>query len=194
MHFPQRKIVCSTLIKVTLNLILNSQCRNELTFVVWLGAKQVTSHYLNQWRSITLTHICISKPQSISTLANHFILNSYMQMLWHHLSKQEIKKLLTLETDPWKSAILPPSMLPNLESTSLCHESYFRVTLDWTWAGNNNHMKRTIPTTISTLKRTFYIAQCLQSEVIPTLPNSMQIGPNSCFVSEVSNVLRDCLK
>ena len=50
-------------------------------------------------------------------------------------SKQNPSNLVaapTLDTWVWNSAISLPSMLPNLLSTSLCHESYFSVTLDWT--------------------------------------------------------------
>ena len=32
-------------------------------FRYWLGADQVTTHYLNQWLFILLTHICITRPQ-----------------------------------------------------------------------------------------------------------------------------------
>ena len=39
---------------------------------------------------------------------------------------------LTLEIWEWNSAMLEPSICPNLLSTSLCQESYFRFTLDWT--------------------------------------------------------------
>ena len=34
-------------------------------FRKWLGTKQATSHYLNQWLSISLTHICATRPQWI---------------------------------------------------------------------------------------------------------------------------------
>ena len=42
--------------------------RFELTifqhwFRQWLGADQATSHYLNQWWLILLTHICVTRPQ-----------------------------------------------------------------------------------------------------------------------------------
>ena len=33
----------------------------------WLGAAQVTSRYLNQWRLSLLTHICVTRPQIIHT-------------------------------------------------------------------------------------------------------------------------------
>ena len=33
------------------------------TFQQWLGAYQATSHYLNQWWLVLLTHICITRPQ-----------------------------------------------------------------------------------------------------------------------------------
>ena len=35
-------------------------------FRLWLGAGQATSHYLNQWWSSLLTHICVSRPQWVN--------------------------------------------------------------------------------------------------------------------------------
>ena len=35
-------------------------------FRLWLGAVQVTSHYLNQWWLISPTHICVTRPQCVN--------------------------------------------------------------------------------------------------------------------------------
>ena len=35
-------------------------------FWLWLGADQATSHYLNQWWSCLLTHICVTRPQWVN--------------------------------------------------------------------------------------------------------------------------------
>lgn len=48
-------------------------------------------------------------------------------------------RLLTLEICEWNSVMLEPSICPNLLSTSLCHESYFRFTFDWTCGGSSVH-------------------------------------------------------
>ena len=32
-------------------------------FIWWLGVGQATSHYLNQWWSALLTHVCVTRPQ-----------------------------------------------------------------------------------------------------------------------------------
>jgi len=45
----------------------------------------------------------------------------------------------TLDTWPWNSTISLPSMLPNLLTTSLCHASYFRPTLAWTYRRKAMH-------------------------------------------------------
>ena len=36
----------------------------------WLGADQATSHYLNQWWSTLLMHICITQPQWVNWFCN----------------------------------------------------------------------------------------------------------------------------
>ena len=41
-------------------------------FKWWLGAEQVTSHYLNQWWLSLLTHICITRPQWVNRISNHW--------------------------------------------------------------------------------------------------------------------------
>ena len=48
-------------------------------------------------------------------------------------------RLLTLEIWEWNSVMLEPSICPNLLSTSLCQESYFRFTFDWTCGGRSVH-------------------------------------------------------
>ena len=35
-------------------------------FREWLGACQATSHYLNQWCLILMTHICVTRPQWVN--------------------------------------------------------------------------------------------------------------------------------
>ena len=37
-------------------------------FIYWLGAVQAASHYLNQWWSSCLTHICVTRPQWIQQI------------------------------------------------------------------------------------------------------------------------------
>ena len=63
--------------------------RFELTtfqhlFRWWLGADQVTSHYLNQWWSSLLTHICVTLPQWVNVLFKSccWILG-YLLQGWH---------------------------------------------------------------------------------------------------------------
>ena len=36
----------------------------------WLGPEQATSHYLSQWWSVSLTHICVTRPQWVSKVTN----------------------------------------------------------------------------------------------------------------------------
>ena len=53
----------------------------------------------------------------------------------------------TLERAPWKSVIWLPRRFPNLLRISLCHESYFMFTLDWTYdreTGFGNYLEQNI--------------------------------------------------
>lgn len=47
--------------------------------------------------------------------------------------KTRIKTFLTLEICEWNSVMFWPSIWPNLLSTSLCQESYFKFTFDCTY-------------------------------------------------------------
>ena len=40
----------------------------------WLGAYQVTSHCLDQWWFISLTHVCVTRPQWVKTYFNEIII------------------------------------------------------------------------------------------------------------------------
>ena len=44
-------------------------------FRLWLGAGQATSHYLNQWWLILLTHICVTRPQWVKVIMNQLWLS-----------------------------------------------------------------------------------------------------------------------
>lgn len=48
------------------------------------------------------------------------------------LSSWAASSLLTFEIWEWNSVMFEPSICPNLLRTSLCQESYFKFTLDWT--------------------------------------------------------------
>ena len=47
-------------------------------FRLWLGAKQVTSHYLNQWWFSLLMHTCIIRPQWVKEPQGFY----FVQCLW----------------------------------------------------------------------------------------------------------------
>ena len=54
----------------------------------WLGTKQATSHYLNQWWPSLLTHICVSGPQCVRSIKQTVSLQmpllsvTYMRVVW----------------------------------------------------------------------------------------------------------------
>ena len=55
-------------------LTINHQCLRQ-----WLGADQVTSHYLSHWWPCSMTHICVTLPQWVSQYLCFIIL-----FIWSH--------------------------------------------------------------------------------------------------------------
>ena len=50
----------------------------------WLGAVQATSHYMNQWWSNQLTHICVTRPQWVD--------GSSVMMFHNHDVNRDVEK------------------------------------------------------------------------------------------------------
>ena len=54
---------CCILIQISLKFVPKDPPIFQRWFRLWLGAKEVTIHYLKQWWASLLTHICITWPQ-----------------------------------------------------------------------------------------------------------------------------------
>lgn len=87
------------------------------------------------WKSLHL--MCWQCPLSAAPVLDGTVwdtnqcFRSLEQLLWKW--KTGIWTCLTLEICEWNSVIFWPSIWPNLLSTSLCQESYFKFTFDCTY-------------------------------------------------------------
>ena len=62
-----------------------------MNFVIWVGANQVTSHYLNAWWFILLTYICFTQTQwGKSLFSFHSILNHLISQILVHATAAEL--------------------------------------------------------------------------------------------------------
>ena len=87
-----------------------SQGPNHRCFRWWLGAKQVASHYLNQWWHSLVMHICITWPQKELTCSAVIfcdIIAQFECLLVHNVETQSMitwdiwtKTYLTFESAP----------------------------------------------------------------------------------------------
>lgn len=96
----------------------------------------------------------------------------------------------TLEIAEWKSTISFPRRLPNLLRTSLCQESYFKLTLDCTLYKNINHVYFSYSDYITGCKRE---ETNVEKQMYSTFPNWTMMGPISFWVSDVSKVFLEDL-
>ena len=58
---------------------------NQHCFRQWLGAKEAISHYLSQWCSSMLTHICVTRHQCLVLL--------HTEMLWRNIKYNDIAQI-----------------------------------------------------------------------------------------------------
>ena len=98
--------------------------------------------------------------------------------------------MFTLEIAEWKSTISFPRRLPNLLRTSLCQESYFKLTLDCTLYKNINHIYYSYSDYITRCKRE---ETNVKKQMYSTFPNWTMMGPISFWVSDVSKVFLEDL-
>ena len=70
-HFLDNIFKC-ILMKISLKFAARVQLKIVHHWFRWLGTSQVTSHYLNQWWLILMTHICVTLPQWVKQLGNFF--------------------------------------------------------------------------------------------------------------------------
>ena len=69
--------------KIHWSLLLRFQLTiNQHWFGLWLGAEQVTSHYLNQWWPSLLKRICVSRPQWVNSCGFMVADNSACCDIW----------------------------------------------------------------------------------------------------------------
>ena len=63
---------CCILIKMSLkNIPIDRIINNQALGQIWYGAKEATSHYLNQWWPSLVTHICVSRSQRVNVWINY---------------------------------------------------------------------------------------------------------------------------